>query len=171
MSLSPFFLFLALLHLHAADKKDAGPHVSFLSFNPSLLVISPFCCLWAPTSTLLPTIYCESEGHQFAKMGIIQDAAGHPLAQLYFQQGIGAQIVIGVAGFVALSVLINVVQQFLFRNPSDPPLVFHWFPFIGSTVIYGMDPPKFFRDNRAKVGKSIPNIAVLYLRRRLIFNQ
>lgn len=87
-------------------------------------------------------------------MGIIQDAAGHPLAQLYFQQGIGAQIAIGVVGVVALSVFVNVMQQLLFRNPTDPPLVFHWFPFIGSTVIYGMDPPKFFRDNREKVGKS-----------------
>lgn len=87
-------------------------------------------------------------------MGILQDAAGHPLAQLYLQQGIGAQIAIGVAGFVALSVFVNVMQQLLFRNPTDPPLVFHWLPFIGSTVIYGMDPPKFFRDNREKVGKS-----------------
>ncbi|KAM0446625.1 hypothetical protein ACHAO4_009297 [Trichoderma viride] len=85
-------------------------------------------------------------------MGIIQDAAGHPLAQLYFQQGIGAQIAIGVVGVVALSVFVNVMQQLLFRNPTDPPLVFHWFPFIGSTVIYGMDPPKFFRDNREKYG-------------------
>ncbi|EGR51226.1 lanosterol 14-alpha demethylase [Trichoderma reesei QM6a] len=85
-------------------------------------------------------------------MGVLQDAANHRVAQLYFQQGIGAQIAIGAAGFIALAVLINVLQQLLFKNPNEPPMVFHWFPFIGSTVIYGMDPPKFFRDNRAKYG-------------------
>ncbi|KAL7820027.1 cytochrome P450 51B [Trichoderma gracile] len=85
-------------------------------------------------------------------MGVLQDAANHRVAQLYFQQGIGAQIAIGAAGFVALAVIINVLQQLLFKNPNEPPMVFHWFPFIGSTVIYGMDPPKFFRDNRAKYG-------------------
>lgn len=31
-------------------------------------------------------------------------------------------------------------------------MVFHWFPFIGSTVSYGMDPYKFFFDCRAKYG-------------------
>ncbi|KAH0491331.1 hypothetical protein MKX07_002687 [Trichoderma sp. CBMAI-0711] len=85
-------------------------------------------------------------------MGVLQDAANHRVAQLYFQQGIGAQIAIGAAGFIALAVIINVLQQLLFKNPNEPPMVFHWFPFIGSTVIYGMDPPKFFRDNRAKYG-------------------
>ncbi|KAL7945949.1 cytochrome P450 51B [Trichoderma barbatum] len=85
-------------------------------------------------------------------MGVLQDALSHPTAQLYFEQGIGAQVAIGVAGFLAIAVFFNVVQQLLFVNPSDPPMVFHWFPFIGSTVIYGMDPPKFFRDNRAKYG-------------------
>ncbi|TFA98484.1 Eburicol 14-alpha-demethylase [Trichoderma ghanense] len=85
-------------------------------------------------------------------MGVLQDAANHRVAQLYFEQGIGAQIAIGAAGFIALAVVINVLQQLLFKNPNEPPMVFHWFPFIGSTVIYGMDPPKFFRDNRAKYG-------------------
>ncbi|RFU75695.1 eburicol 14-alpha-demethylase [Trichoderma arundinaceum] len=85
-------------------------------------------------------------------MGILQQAAGHPAAQLFFEQGTGAQIVIGVAGFLAVVVFFNVLQQFLFKNPTDPPLVFHWFPLIGSTVTYGIDPPKFFRDNRAKYG-------------------
>ncbi|KAK4085384.1 uncharacterized protein Triagg1_374 [Trichoderma aggressivum f. europaeum] len=85
-------------------------------------------------------------------MGILQDALSHPTAQLYFEQSVGAQVAIGVAGFLAVVVFFNVVQQLLFKNPSDPPMVFHWFPFIGSTVIYGMDPPKFFRDNRAKYG-------------------
>ncbi|KAL6873147.1 cytochrome P450 51B [Trichoderma novae-zelandiae] len=85
-------------------------------------------------------------------MGVLEDAANHPVAQLYFEQGIGAQIAIGLAGFVALAVFLNVLQQLLLKNPNEPPMVFHWLPFIGSTVIYGMDPPKFFRENRAKYG-------------------
>ncbi|KAL6886566.1 cytochrome P450 51B [Trichoderma longibrachiatum] len=85
-------------------------------------------------------------------MGVLQDAANHRVAQLYFQQGIGAQIAIGAASFIALAVILNVLQQLLFKSPNEPPMVFHWFPFIGSTVIYGMDPPKFFRENRAKYG-------------------
>lgn len=78
------------------------------------------------------------------------------------EQGIGAQIAIGVAGFLAVAVFLNVFQQLLPTNPSDPPMVFHWFPFIGSTVIYGMDPPKFFKDNRAKVSKAESTYILLH---------
>jgi sterol 14-demethylase len=46
-----------------------------------------------------------------------------------------------------------VLSQVLFKNPNEPPLVFHWFPFVGSTITYGMDPPRFFKENREKVGK------------------
>ncbi|KAL7789395.1 cytochrome P450 51B [Trichoderma ceciliae] len=85
-------------------------------------------------------------------MGILQEAAGHPAAQLLLDQGTGVQIAIGIVVFLAATVFFNVIQQLLFKNPSDPPMVFHWFPLIGSTIIYGMDPPKFFRENRAKHG-------------------
>ncbi|KAI9924159.1 hypothetical protein ASPWEDRAFT_38432 [Aspergillus wentii DTO 134E9] len=62
---------------------------------------------------------------------------------------------VGATGFlslVAISVVINVLQQLLLKNPNEPPLVFHWFPFIGSTVSYGMEPYKFFSNCRAKYG-------------------
>jgi predicted permease len=58
---------------------------------------------------------------------------------------------IGLLSILAVSVIINVLQQLLFKNPHEPPVVFHWFPFIGSTISYGIDPYKFFFDCRAKV--------------------
>ncbi|KAI5466371.1 cytochrome P450 [Mariannaea sp. PMI_226] len=85
-------------------------------------------------------------------MGFIQELASHPLVGEFQALGLGAQIGIGFAAFVVLSVFLNVASQILFKNPNEPPLVFHWFPFIGSTVTYGMDPPKFFKENRAKFG-------------------
>lgn len=57
----------------------------------------------------------------------------------------------GALSFCLLAVLLNVLQQLLFRNPSEPPLVFHWVPFIGSTISYGIDPYKFFFNCRDKV--------------------
>jgi len=83
-------------------------------------------------------------------MGILQDVAG-PLSQQFSQLGLGAQIGIVVATTLFLTVFLNVLQQVLFRNPNEPPVVFHWFPLIGSTVTYGMDPPRFFDENRKKV--------------------
>jgi sterol 14-demethylase len=62
-------------------------------------------------------------------------------------------IVVGLyalGAFLALIVL-NVTRQLLFRNKNEPPTVFHWIPWLGSTVTYGMDPYKFFFTNREKV--------------------
>lgn len=63
---------------------------------------------------------------------------------------ISIPLTIGVTIF--LSVVTNVVQQIWFPNPHRPPVVFHIFPLIGSTVQYGIDPYKFFFDCRAKYG-------------------
>ena len=54
--------------------------------------------------------------------------------------------------FVA-TIALNVTYQALFRalNKTKPPLVFHWVPFIGSTIHYGMDPYGFFFSCREKV--------------------
>jgi hypothetical protein len=48
-------------------------------------------------------------------------------------------------------VLLNILQQLVWKNPTDPPLVFHLFPIIGSTITYGMQPVKFFEKNKKKV--------------------
>ena len=52
----------------------------------------------------------------------------------------------------SLSVLVNVVLQSVDKsNESKPPLVFHYFPIIGSTISYGKDPMKFFEECKQKV--------------------
>ncbi|KAK3329430.1 cytochrome P450 51 [Apodospora peruviana] len=84
-------------------------------------------------------------------MGLLQDLAG-PLSQRFFELGTASQIGVSIFAFLFLTVLINVIVQFLPRNSHEPPLVFHFFPVIGSTVTYGMDPPRFFKENRAKYG-------------------
>ncbi|OQE34582.1 hypothetical protein PENCOP_c017G04004 [Penicillium coprophilum] len=59
---------------------------------------------------------------------------------------------IGALSFIALSVVINVLRQLFFKKAHEPPVVFHWFPFVGSTISYGMDPYTFFNNARAKYG-------------------
>lgn len=61
---------------------------------------------------------------------------------------------VGALSFIALSVVINVLRQLLFKKAHEPPVVFHWFPFVGSTISYGMDPYNFFNQSRAKVCRS-----------------
>lgn len=56
-----------------------------------------------------------------------------------------------VAAIALISVVINLIHQQFFYQRNEPPMVFHWFPFIGSTVAYGMDPYKFFFASREKV--------------------
>lgn len=56
-----------------------------------------------------------------------------------------------VAAILLFSIVANVLQQILLRNPNEPPVVFHWLPLIGSTVTYGIDPFKFFSECQAKV--------------------
>lgn len=61
-------------------------------------------------------------------------------------------VVYSAAG-LTLAVAANVFwQRALPKNPSAPPIVFHWFPVIGSAVSYGMDPYQFFFDCREKYG-------------------
>ncbi|KAJ5168802.1 uncharacterized protein N7482_004396 [Penicillium canariense] len=71
-----------------------------------------------------------------------------------------AQLVIGqilrISGYgialVLTSVVLNVVNQLFFYNKNEPPVVFHWFPIVGSTISYGMDPYRFFFSCRQKHG-------------------
>ncbi|KAK4541553.1 Sterol 14-alpha demethylase [Oleoguttula mirabilis] len=57
-----------------------------------------------------------------------------------------------IATLIATIILLNVAQQLFFRNPNEPPVVFHLVPFIGSTIPYGIDPYKFFFACREKYG-------------------
>jgi sterol 14-demethylase len=83
-------------------------------------------------------------------MGVLEIIMA-PLAEQVSQRGMGIVVAAGFAAFIVLAVVLNVLNQLLFKNPNEPPIVFHWLPIIGSTVTYGIDPYKFFFDNRAKV--------------------
>lgn len=83
-------------------------------------------------------------------MGVLEVITG-PLGEQISQRGLGIVVAAGFAAFLVLSVVLNVLSQLLFRNPNEPPVVFHWFPILGNTIIYGMDPYGFFFDCRAKV--------------------
>ena len=61
-----------------------------------------------------------------------------------------------IAGAIlAAAVVLNVLKQLLFKNPHEPPIVFHWVPFLGSTITYGIDPYKFFFSCREKVSRPL----------------
>ncbi|MCJ1464703.1 Sterol 14-alpha demethylase [Pseudocyphellaria aurata] len=54
--------------------------------------------------------------------------------------------------FIVLAIVVNVFSQLMFKNPKEPPLVFHWIPYFGSTVAYGIDPYDFFFRCQRKYG-------------------
>jgi sterol 14-demethylase len=89
-------------------------------------------------------------------MGVIEDLGVQlgPLADQFTRLSTPVQVGVAVGGFLFLSVFLNILKQTLFKNPNEPPVVFHWFPFVGSTITYGINPPRFFRENRAKVSRT-----------------
>lgn len=84
-------------------------------------------------------------------MGLLTEVSG-PLGDFTSTASTPVLVASGVASFLVLAVVLNVLSQLLLKNPNEPPLVFHWFPVIGSTITYGMDPFKFFFANKAKYG-------------------
>ena len=65
-----------------------------------------------------------------------------------------AQVLL-VAGYAVAAllpvILLNVFQQLFFYNEKKPPVVFHWLPFVGNAISYGIDPYAFFFSCREKV--------------------
>jgi sterol 14-demethylase len=51
-----------------------------------------------------------------------------------------------------LLIFLNVLVQLLPRKASEPPLVFHWLPFVGNAISYGMDPFTFYTECRKQHG-------------------
>jgi hypothetical protein len=84
-------------------------------------------------------------------MGVFANAAG-PLGEFTSNSSTATVAAAGFASFILLAVVLNVLKQLLFKNPNEPPVVFHWLPVIGSTVTYGMDPYAFFFANYKKYG-------------------
>lgn len=79
------------------------------------------------------------------------------LQNLLSNRSAGVIVVAGFASFIVLTIVLNVLSQLLFRNPKEPPVVFHWVPVIGSTIAYGIDPYKFFFNCRRKVCERLPH--------------
>lgn len=53
-------------------------------------------------------------------------------------------------------IAVNVLRQQLPRNKSEPPVVFHWIPFLGNAISYGTDPCKFYKQCRKQVCCVVP---------------
>lgn len=83
-------------------------------------------------------------------MGVLAEVAG-PLGEFASNSSLLVLVASGFASFIVLAVVLNVLKQLLIKNPNEPPLVFHWFPVLGSTITYGIDPYKFFFANHKKV--------------------
>lgn len=64
---------------------------------------------------------------------------------------LGAIVAGGLFSFLVLTIVLHVLGQLLLKNPNEPPVVFHWVPFIGSTITYGIDPYDFFFNCQKKV--------------------
>lgn len=85
-------------------------------------------------------------------MGLLQDTLNGSLAATISHTPTWLLLSASLGGLIALSIVFNVAQQILFRNPNEPPVVFHLLPWIGNTVTYGIDPYAFFLQCRAKYG-------------------
>ncbi|KAJ5064774.1 lanosterol 14-alpha-demethylase [Bipolaris maydis] len=94
---------------------------------------------------------CFSRCFLLCTMGVFAPIAG-PLGDFTSNSSTPVLVAAGVASFIFLAIVLNVLKQFLFKNPNEPPLVFHWVPIIGNTVWYGMDPYAFFFANYKKYG-------------------
>lgn len=66
----------------------------------------------------------------------------------------GGALELALYGFIGLvaTILISALRQLIFRPKTEPPAVFHWIPYIGNAVSYGVDPVAFFSKYRAKYG-------------------
>lgn len=87
----------------------------------------------------------------FQIMGLLALLVGSLNEQLS-TRSFGVIVAAGFLSFFVLAIVLNVLSQLLFKIPNEPPLVFHWVPFFGNTIVYGVDPYKFFFGCREKVG-------------------
>lgn len=83
-------------------------------------------------------------------MGLLS-ALIEPLRDQLAVRSIAAVVGAGLIASAVLVIIVNVLVQLIFKNPNEPPVVFHWVPFIGSTIIYGINPYNFFFACREKV--------------------
>ncbi|KAF5329994.1 hypothetical protein D9611_010426 [Ephemerocybe angulata] len=80
--------------------------------------------------------------------------SGYP-AEAHAQiSGMSARtVILLLINIPVLAILLNVARQLVVpRRKTDPPIVFHWLPFVGSAIAYGNNPLKFFFECREKHG-------------------
>ncbi|KAJ7799757.1 lanosterol 14-alpha-demethylase [Mycena olivaceomarginata] len=62
-------------------------------------------------------------------------------------------IILALINTPVLAIFFNVLwQKIAPRKTSDPPLVFHWLPIVGSAIWYGSDPIGFFETCQERYG-------------------
>ena len=83
-------------------------------------------------------------------MGLLS-AVAVPLSEQWSTTSTGVIVGAGIFSFCVLAIVLNVLNQLLFKDPNQPPVVFHWLPVFGSTIVYGIDPYKFFFSCRERV--------------------
>lgn len=99
----------------------------------------------------VPTIAIIPSTHKRFEMGLSETV--NELTVYLLSCNVSISLIIGavLASFCVLAVITHVFRQLFFRNPHEPPVVFSWIPFFGSTITYGIDPYKFFFSCREKV--------------------
>jgi len=88
---------------------------------------------------------------KYYTMGLLALIA-EPLQRLAASVPTWQLIVLSSLGFLLTAITLNILKQTLLKNPNEPPIVFHFVPFLGSTVTYGIDPFKFFFACKEKYG-------------------
>ncbi|KAG6851134.1 hypothetical protein H0H93_001014 [Arthromyces matolae] len=74
-------------------------------------------------------------------------------AQSYLPQSNSRLFLLVLVNVPVIAIILNVAWQLLVpRKATDPPLVFHWLPYVGSAIQYGNDPMNFFFACREKYG-------------------
>jgi hypothetical protein len=104
----------------------------------------------------IPTTWTVPPPNTYGTMGLTESLTQAVLIPINVQiseRGLAVVAAVGFVSFIALAVVLNVLSQLLPQNPNEPPLVFHWFPILGNTISYGMDPYPFFFKCREKVRK------------------
>ena len=144
-----------LWHKVPTDRQhQMGPECGLVFICPKFL----FDLSFPPQPTLL-LHYAKNSLSSPVIMGVVNLIAA-PLSDFLGTSSATAVFIAITVSSLFLTIVLNVLHQQLFRNPAEPPLVFHWVPFFGSTITYGIDPYRFFFRCREKVFQIAPPAAL-----------
>ncbi len=134
----------------------SGRKVGSLGIDPSLCFLCPEVCRLlsalhtnSHSPALLTSTCCFPCSWLPPKM---DSSVIFPVSSFMILQALAILIIL-----ISLSILLNVLSQCVAKsNGNKPPLVFHYFPIIGSTISYGKDPMVFFERCKQKVSGYLP---------------